>query len=538
MSDEYRGWQPELHEELRRLRQQRPEADPEAAEAKQAALPDGDEDEALARLLDEPAEGGESGAAAADEPLAARDEADDEREEAEVEEAELTAQADEADEVEETEVAAQADEAQEAGVEETEAMSDDSIEEAKARARIHVVAAPDEEIARPAQPVKSSTERLSESALRGAHIKVIGIGGGGGNAINRMMSAGLKGIDFVAANTDLQALNTNDAPVKLQLGANLTRGLGAGANPEIGRQAALESTEEIVDVLEGADMVFVTGGLGGGTATGAAPVIARLATELGALTVAVMTRPFRFEGRRRMQQADQGLQELQDAVDTLISIPNDRLLATVGGDTPLVEAFSVADMVLHQGVQGIADLILVPGLVNLDFADVRTVMSGMGMAIMGTATQTGEGRALQAATAAVSSPLLEDTSIDGARGVLINITGGPDMTLHEVSDAASIIYEAADDDANILFGAVVDENMGDAVKVTVIATGFESVAPFQSRVAIEREVAVPESSSDAGHFYRPAHESGSSSGADAMDEDLDVPTFLRTQNLPVGSEDS
>ncbi|MGD8331140.1 MAG: cell division protein FtsZ [Acidobacteriota bacterium] len=387
------------------------------------------------------------------------------------------------------------------------------------------------------QEVKSSIERLSESALRGAHIKVIGVGGGGGNAITRMMNAGLRGIDFVAANTDLQALNANDAPVKLQLGANLTRGLGAGANPEIGRQAALESTEEIVDVLEGADMVFVTGGLGGGTATGAAPVIARLATELGALTVAVMTRPFRFEGRRRMQQADQGLQELQDAVDTLISIPNDRLLATVSGDTPLVEAFSVADMVLHQGVQGIADLILVPGLVNLDFADVRTVMSGMGMAIMGTATQRGEARAMQAATAAISSPLLEDTSIDGARGVLINITGGLDMTLHEVSDAASIIYEAADDDANILFGAVVDENMGDAVKVTVIATGFESVAPFQSRVAIEHEVAVPKSSSDAGHFYRPAHESSSSSSGDMIDEDLDVPTFLRTQDLPVGSED-
>jgi cell division protein FtsZ len=349
-----------------------------------------------------------------------------------------------------------------------------------------------------------------------------------------MMNAGLRGIDFVAANTDLQALNANNAPEKLQLGTNLTRGLGAGANPEIGRQAALESTEEIVDVLEGADMVFVTGGLGGGTATGAAPVIARLATELGALTVAVVTRPFRFEGRRRMQQADQGLQELQDAVDTLISIPNDRLLATVGADTPLVDAFSVADMVLHQGVQGIADLILVPGLVNLDFADVRTVMSGMGMAIMGTATQRGENRAMQAAIAAISSPLLEDTSIDGARGVLINITGGPDMTLHEVSDAASIIYEAADDDANILFGAVVDEEMGDAVKVTVIATGFESVTPFQSQIAIDREVSRPRRASDAGHFYRPSHDDAGNGG---IEEDLDVPTFLRTQDLPVSKDD-
>jgi cell division protein FtsZ len=251
----------------------------------------------------------------------------------------------------------------------------------------------------------------------------------------------------------------------------------------------------------------------------------------------VVTRPFCFEGRRRAQQADQGLEELQDAVDTLISIPNDRLLATVPGDTALEEAFSVADMVLHQGVQGIADLILVPGLVNLDFADVRTVMSGMGMAIMGTATQRGEGRATQAAIAAISSPLLEDTSIDGARGVLINVTGGLDMTLHEVSDAASIIYEAADDDANILFGAVIDENMGDGVKVTVIATGFETAAPFQSRVRTEHDGVVPNSASDAGHFYRPAGEDNTSSTSDAIAEDLDVPTFLRTQDLPIGNDE-
>ncbi len=388
----------------------------------------------------------------------------------------------------------------------------------------------------------SSSAKRNASNLPGAHIMVVGVGGGGGNAISRMMSAGLEGVDFVAANTDLQALKSNDAPIKLQLGVNLTRGLGAGANPEIGRQAALESTEEIVDVLEGADMVFVTGGLGGGTATGAGPVIARLATELGALTVAVVTRPFRFEGRRRMHQAEQGHHELQDAVDTLISIPNDRLLATVGPDTPLVEAFAVADAVLHQGVQGIADLILVPGLVNLDFADVRTVMSGMGMAMMGTATQRGEGRALQAATAAISCPLLEDTSIDGARGVLINITGGADMTLHEVSDAASIIYEAADDDANILFGAVIDETLGDAVKVTVIATGFEAATPFQSRVATgEASAGHLESASDAGHFYRPgngdADEAAPQALAGAIEEDLDVPTFLRTQDLPISSEE-
>ena len=385
-----------------------------------------------------------------------------------------------------------------------------------------------------------NVELLSESDLRGAHIKVVGVGGGGGNAISRMMNAGLRGVDFVAANTDLQALRDNDAPEKLQLGANLTRGLGAGANPEIGRQAALESTEQIVDLLEGADMVFVTGGLGGGTATGAAPVIARLATELGALTVAVVTRPFRFEGRRRMLQADQGLHELQDAVDTLISIPNDRLLVTVGPDTPLIEAFSVADAVLHQGVQGIADLILVPGLVNLDFADVRTVMSGMGMAIMGTATQRGEDRSVQAATAAISSPLLEDTSIDGAKGVLINITGGPDLTLHEVSEAASVIYEAADEDANILFGAVIDEDLDDGVKVTVIATGFETVTPFESRVGIESAVATPPAAtSDAGHFYRPTNGEleDDSVMVESVEDDLDVPTFLRTQDLPISGEE-
>lgn len=384
-----------------------------------------------------------------------------------------------------------------------------------------------------AKSVTTSIKQPPESLLRGAHIKVVGVGGGGGNAIKRMMRSGLQGVDFVAANTDQQALQSNDAPEKLQLGANLTHGLGAGANPEIGRQAALESTEQIADLLEGSDMVFVTGGLGGGTATGAAPVIARLANELGALTVAVVTQPFRFEGQRRMQQANQGLQELEDAVDTLISIPNDRLLAMVGPETPLVEAFSVADTVLHQGVQGIADLILVPGLVNLDFADVRTVMSGMGMAIMGTATQCGEERARQAAIAAISSPLLEDTSIEGARGVLINITGGPDITLHEINEAVSIIYEAADDDANILFGAVIDENMGSNVKVTVIATGFERTAPLQSRVEIYAG-ASRSATSDAGHFYRPGsqEENVASHALDASaEEDLDVPTFLRTQNL-------
>lgn len=376
----------------------------------------------------------------------------------------------------------------------------------------------------------------SELDLRHAHIKVIGVGGGGGNAIGRMIQSGLKGVEFIAGNTDLQALEANPAPVKIQLGADLTRGLGAGANPEIGRQAALESTEEIVDVLEGADMVFVTGGLGGGTATGAAPVIARLATELGALTVAVVTKPFTFEGRRRMQQAETGLRELQDAVDTVIAIPNDRLLATVDSSTPLTQAFSVADDVLRQGVQGIADLILVPGMVNLDFADVRTTMSGMGMAIMGTAVQNGENRAVEAALAAISSPLLEDTSIEGARGVLINITGGPDLTLHEVNEAAGVVHEAADEDANILFGAVIDEGMETAVKVTVIATGFESTQPFQSHVDTESAAASPpKKPRDSERFYRPADGDddgdGETVGAETAEDDLDVPTFLRTRDF-------
>jgi cell division protein FtsZ len=546
MANEQRGWQPELYQELRRLRPQPVEADPERPQAepetdldepeparRAKAAADRSPAQAEAEIAEIEAAAQQLETAARQLDAAARKRDIEVPEDAPVEAAvEETVTDDGLDLDDELETADELELAHEEPETAEEAAHDEPREPAE-RPRIHVVSLP-EDVAPVTATRPSSLERLAASELRGAHIKVIGVGGGGGNAITRMMNAGLRGIDFVAANTDLQALNANNAPEKLQLGTNLTRGLGAGANPEIGRQAALESTEEIVDVLEGADMVFVTGGLGGGTATGAAPVIARLATELGALTVAVVTRPFRFEGRRRMQQADQGLQELQDAVDTLISIPNDRLLATVGADTPLVDAFSVADMVLHQGVQGIADLILVPGLVNLDFADVRTVMSGMGMAIMGTATQRGENRAMQAAIAAISSPLLEDTSIDGARGVLINITGGPDMTLHEVSDAASIIYEAADDDANILFGAVVDEEMGDAVKVTVIATGFESVTPFQSQIAIDREVSRPRRASDAGHFYRPSHDDAGNGG---IEEDLDVPTFLRTQDLPVSKDD-
>jgi len=364
-----------------------------------------------------------------------------------------------------------------------------------------------------------------------ANIKVVGIGGGGGNAITRMMMAGLKGVEFIAANTDLQALESNTAPVKLQLGANLTRGLGAGANPEIGRQAALEDTDRIVEVLEGADMVFITGGLGGGTATGAAPVIARLANELGALTVAVMTKPFTFEGRRRMMQADLGLKELQESVDTLISVPNDRLLATVPAETPLIEAFKHADQVLHQGVQGIADLILVPGLINLDFADVRTVMSGMGMAIMGTAMRDGADRAPEAANAAIHSPLLEDTTIEGARGVLINISGGPGMTLHEVNEAAAIVQSAADEDANILFGAVIDESLEGKVKITVIATGFEPYPTMRDSVLSQRSSIAPSfpaaSTTDSGLGETGADEAAAN--VDLEEDDLEVPAFLRQQ---------
>lgn len=315
---------------------------------------------------------------------------------------------------------------------------------------------------------------LDESVVKsGARIKVIGVGGGGGNAVNRMVQAGFGDVEFIVANTDQQALQNNAAPVKLQIGAHLTKGLGAGADPNIGRAAALEDTEKILEALSGADMVFVTTGLGGGTGTGAAPVIASLANQMGALTVAVVTKPFRFEGRRRATQAEQGLDELADAVDTIISIPNERLLSTVERSTSMSAAFETADDVLRQAIQGISDLILVPGLINLDFADVKTIMSRMGLAIMGTGIASGEGRARAAATAAISSPLLEDANVDGARGVIINVTGGPDLTLAEVSDASDIVYNAAHEDANIIFGAVVDPAMEGKVKITVIATGFD-----------------------------------------------------------------
>jgi cell division protein FtsZ len=312
-----------------------------------------------------------------------------------------------------------------------------------------------------------------EGTTAGARIKVIGVGGGGGNAVNRMVRVGLDGVEFIVANTDLQALRHNTAQVKLQIGAKLTKGLGAGADPEIGRAAALEDTDKIIQALDGADMIFVTTGLGGGTGTGAAPVIASLASELGALTVAVVTKPFKFEGRTRQLQAERGLEALADCVDTIITIPNERLLTIIDRNTPLTDAFATADDVLLQAIQGISDLILVPGLINLDFADVKTIMHGMGFAMMGTGTGESDDRAVEAARRAISSPLLEGASVNGARGVIINVTGGPDLSLIEVSDASTIVQEAAHEDANIIFGAVVDPALKGKVKITVIATGFE-----------------------------------------------------------------
>jgi len=317
---------------------------------------------------------------------------------------------------------------------------------------------------------------LAEEQRAGARIKVIGVGGGGGNAVSRMIQSGLGGVEFIVANTDVQALQQNSAPVKIQIGAKLTKGLGAGADPNIGRQAALEDTDKIIEVLDGADMVFVTSGLGGGTGTGAAPVIASLASELGALTIAVVTKPFKFEGKKRSMHAEAGLESLRECVDTVITIPNERLLGIIDRKTALTEAFSMADDVLRQAIQGISDLILVPGLINLDFADVKTIMSGMGVAMMGTGTAEGDNRAMQAAQKAVSSPLLEDGSVNGARGVIINVTGGPDLSLMEVNEASCVIQEAAHEDANIIFGAVVDPALKGKVKITVIATGFDRKA--------------------------------------------------------------
>ena len=400
--------------------------------------------------------------------------------------------------------------------------------------------------------------KLADEARSGARIKVVGVGGGGSNAVNRMVAAGLDGVEFIVANTDLQALTLNPAPNKLQIGAKLTKGLGAGADPNVGRQAALEDTDKLIEALDGADMVFVTTGLGGGTGTGAAPVIASLASELGALTIAVVTKPFRFEGKKRAIQAERGLEELRECVDTVITIPNERLLSTIARNTSLTDAFASADDVLRQAIQGISDLILVPGLINLDFADVKTIMSGMGLAIMGTGIADGESRAMRAANLAISSPLLEDASVAGARGVIINVTGGDDLSLIEVSEASAVIQEAAHEEANIIFGAVVDPRMDGQVKITVIATGFErppatwTNTPSAATTPVDlqtysawkqegTEKLVTSSTSRVSFSRRPVidlpmpvapppAEAVASTGPGAEFEPLDVPAFLRRQN--------
>jgi cell division protein FtsZ len=347
--------------------------------------------------------------------------------------------------------------------------------------------------------MNDSSIRISfnEEPLNDAKIKVIGVGGGGGNAVNRMIDAGVEGIEFIVANTDLQALRMSRAPVKLQLGVKLTNGLGAGANPEVGRKAALEDSDKIIEALEGADMVFVTTGLGGGTGTGAAPIIASLASEMGALTVAVVTKPFSFEGKRRMAQADRGVAELMESVDTTIVIPNEKLLA-VAEDAGFFESFRIADDILRQGVQGISDIITIPGIINRDFADVKTIMARMGYAVMGTATATGQNRTMEAARRAIASPLLEAGAIDGARGILINITGSASLKLAEVQQACTIIQSASHEDANIIFGAVMDEKMKDAVKITVIATGFREMPRLRHAHAGEHSFAA--SHGDARDF--------------------------------------
>lgn len=381
--------------------------------------------------------------------------------------------------------------------------------------------------------------KFLEEVEQFAKIKVIGLGGGGSNAVNRMISAGLEGVEFIVANTDAQALRVSNAPIKLQIGTKLTNGLGSGGNPEIGRQAALEDTDKILSLLEGADMVFITAGLGGGTGTGATPVVASLAKELGALTVAVVTKPFLFEGSRRSLQAETGFQELKRCVDTLIAIPNQRLLNVVEKATSMLEAFKVCDDVLRQAVRGISDLVTVPGLINLDFADVRSIMSDTGLALMGIGTAKGERRAADAAERAINSPLLEDITIDGAKGVIINITGSSDLTLFEVNEAASRIHEVADPEANIIFGAVIDDNLQEEVRVTVIATGFRVERNMARELAIPQGVGMS-SMANRGTAERPAYLRRRQSivgqtrvenlGLTPLeDEDLEVPTFLRRQ---------
>ncbi len=363
-------------------------------------------------------------------------------------------------------------------------------------------------------------EIVEQSNSLSARIKVIGIGGGGGNAVNTMIGGKLSGVDFLVANTDAQSLEASQAPVRIQLGGTVTKGLGAGANPEVGRRAALEDQEKIREYLEGSDMIFITAGMGGGTGTGGAPVIARVAREVGALTVGVVTKPFIFEGKKRMRQADDGIEELKQSVDTLIVIPNQRLLSIAAKTTTMLEAFHKADDVLLQAVRGISDLIITPGLINLDFADVRTVMAEMGLALMGAASASGENRAIEAAQKAISSPLLEDISIQGARGVLINITGGPDMCLHEVNEAASMIQEEAHEDANIIFGAVIDENITDEIRITVIATGFGERKEEKKPASMPLLSNIANSANPAAKNKKVVH-------LGTIVDDLDSPTWQR-----------
>jgi cell division protein FtsZ len=385
----------------------------------------------------------------------------------------------------------------------------------------------------------------TERRAQFARIRVVGVGGGGGNAVNRMIQERLDGVEFVSVNTDAQALQTSESHRKIQIGKELTRGLGAGARPEVGRQAVIEDRDEVAAALEGSDMVFITAGMGGGTGTGAAPVVAEIARELGALTVAIVSKPFHFEGRRRMQQADEGLQDLKQRVDTLIVVPNQRLLAVVGQGTSLGDAFRVADSVLLHATQGISDLITVTGLVNVDFADVKTIMTEMGDAIMGTGYGTGAHRAIEAAQEAISSPLLDEVSIAGARGVLLNITGGRDLSLHEVSEVSSVIHEAAGEDANIIFGAVVDSALEDELRVTVIATGIRSAdepvretrpGGASERVDKARVLELPRRREE--EYVGPAVRGRGPAAhplfqSDVLDEsarvDLDIPTFIRRQ---------
>ena len=358
---------------------------------------------------------------------------------------------------------------------------------------------------------------FEDSALQEAKIRVVGVGGGGGNAVNTMIESGLKGVDFIASNTDTQALTKNRAPLKIQLGQNITRGLGSGGDPEVGRRSAIEDREQIREVLDGADMVFVTSGMGGGTGTGGAPIIAEVARECGALTVGVVTKPFNFEGKVRMRQAEEGINLLKRSVDTLITIPNQRLLSVVGKNTPFQEAFKNADEVLHNAVKGISDTITVPGLINVDFADVRTIMSEMGMALMGEGFGTGENRAVDAAQRAISSPLLEDICIDGARGILVNVTSSKDLTLFEVHEAISLIQESAHPDANVIFGAVIDESLEEEIRITVIATG---IGRAEKIIEPERKV----SNLKAATVIR---------GDSSFSEDYDVPTIVRKSRKEV-----